>query len=146
MKRWILSKKIGKPYGDDRGHVFVYGTLKMGGYFSSLFDKERLWVQPATIKGTLYDIGPAPGLSLEGSNLVHGELHLYKDFSYVIRQMDRIEGFIHEGSKFNLYDRQVIEVDTPLGRHTAVVYTIRQSLTIHKRVKKIENGIWPIYR
>lgn len=132
-----------ESHGKDTGHIFVYGTLKVGGYFSKLFDRKRLWSQPATIKGTLYDVGGIPGLSLEGENIVHGELHLYKDFSFVIKHMDFIEGYSANRGYMNPYARQMAEVETSTGKHSTLLYIVNPIL-IRQFGKVIESGVWPI--
>ena len=143
VKRWIVSKGLGKTRGNDKGYIFVYGTLKVGGYFSPPFNNKRLSTQPATVKGTLYDLGGFPGLSLEGSDVVHGELHLYKDFSLVLRHMDLIEGFSANRGRNNLYARQTFEVKTPNGKQLAELYTINP-MVVRRFGKVLKSGAWPI--
>lgn len=128
------------------GHVFVYGTLKKGGYYSHGFNKERVSVTPAKmVGGTMYNLGGFPGLVLGGNDIVNGELHLYKEFSKVVRRLDRIEGFRKQNYECNLYNKHVVEVETQDGRTVkAMVYTINTHRINLKGCEKVENGTWLI--
>ncbi len=71
-------------------HVFVYGTLRRG----EANDINRLRPAPrllgtARIRGTLYDLGPYPGLLLGGETWVQGEV--YAITAELEAQLDRIE-------------------------------------------------------
>lgn len=71
-------------------HVFVYGTLRRG----EVNDITRLrptprYAGPASVNGTLFDLGAYPGLRLGGSGLVHGEV--YAISAELERQLDVIE-------------------------------------------------------
>ena len=71
-------------------HVFVYGTLRRG----EANDINRLQPPPvfvgqARIRGTLYDLGPYPGVRLGGEGWVQGEV--YAITPELERQLDVIE-------------------------------------------------------
>lgn len=69
--------------------VFVYGTLKKGGFF---FNKEaQLKLQDDSIDGTLYIDGSNsfPFLKLDTGDIAHGEVHIVAP-SYISR-LDRLE-------------------------------------------------------
>ncbi|MDZ4075253.1 MAG: gamma-glutamylcyclotransferase family protein [Hylemonella sp.] len=71
-------------------HVFVYGTLRRG----EANDINRLQPAPcylgqARIGGVLYDLGPYPGLLLDGTEPVLGEV--YAITPELERQLDVIE-------------------------------------------------------
>jgi len=83
---------------------FVYGTLKEGGHYSHHLKKFRRKVMKATVTGTLYDLGYFPGMRLEGGNIVHGEVHEYKEARHVTEKMDEIEGYVGPGMD-NFYER-----------------------------------------
>ena len=88
--------------------LFVYGTLKEGGYYSHGFKKFRKKVVKATVPGTLYNLGSFPGMRLEGNNIVHGEVHEYEEAEHVTKRMDRIEGYAGPGMN-NFYERVKVE-------------------------------------
>lgn len=75
--------------------VFVYGTLKVGGFFAQGFNDDRKEVVPATVRATLYGDRDYRGYPMlkEGTNVVHGELHTYDNIEDVIQRMDIIEGY-----------------------------------------------------
>jgi gamma-glutamylcyclotransferase (GGCT)/AIG2-like uncharacterized protein YtfP len=71
-------------------HVFVYGTLRRG----EANDINRLrpapvFLGPARVAGTLYDLGPYPGVILGGADRVQGEV--YAITPELERQLDLIE-------------------------------------------------------
>ncbi len=127
---------------NETGKVFVYGTLKVGGYFAEHFNSVRLKSSKAKIKGTLFDSGQFPAMKLDGKHVVHGELHEYSNFVEVILQMDRIEGYNGEKDReFNLYNRTKTMVETDEGNKIAVIYEFNKS-TVNMPI--IETGIWEI--
>lgn len=126
----------------NRGYIFVYGSLKIGGRFSHGFEEKRVSVRPATLKGTLYKWKYA-ALALAGDRTIHGELHLYKDFSTVVRRMDRIEGFHKRNDENNLYNKNVVEVKTEDGNKTrAITYTLNTHRISVEGCEIIEDGVW----
>ena len=75
---------------DNPRYVFVYGTLRQG----EQRDINRLQPAPVCIgnsqvKGTLYNLGSYPGLSLDGAQWVQGEV--YQITPELERQLDEIE-------------------------------------------------------
>jgi gamma-glutamylcyclotransferase (GGCT)/AIG2-like uncharacterized protein YtfP len=129
----------------NKGHVFVYGSLKVGGHFAKAFDGVRKNITKASVKGTLFNMGSFPGIVLGGEKTVHGELHLYEDFAQVVRRMDYIEGYRKRNDPRNLYHKNVIEVKTGDGKTIkALVYTLNTDRTGVEGRALIEDGIWPI--
>ena len=124
-------------------YFFVYGTLKVGGYYASDFDRLRVTAEIATIKGyDLFNLGSFPAI-VEGDGEVHGELHEYAHPGVVTSIMDEIEGF-NGDSESSLYARKriKIDVDSRCGGKTvdAIVYVFAQE--IPEGASKIEDGIW----
>lgn len=79
-----------RPSPQATPHVFVYGTLRRG----EANDINRLrpsprYLGPARIRGTLYDLGPYPGVILGGAGRVWGEI--YAITPELERQLDVIE-------------------------------------------------------
>lgn len=88
-------------------HVFVYGTLMSGHGMSLGSDMRAELVGPDQILGTMFDInGSFPGISLEGSNDIQGELYKIKDHSLMAR-LDQYEG-CNDNSSTSLYHRRVV--------------------------------------
>ena len=99
--------------------MFVYGTLKEGRPLDRpLFAKTRTSVEEGTITGKIYHLGGYPGVKLEGSEKVQGEVHEFraKDMKAILSQMDAIEGY-REGrdEKINHYNRRIVTVTTKGG-------------------------------
>ena len=127
----------------EKGYIFVYGTLKVGGYFALQFDEYRISSIPATAKGTMYEAsGWFPAVIFDDEREVIGELHEYEDIDRVLRYLDYIEGCDPEGGSQNLYNRHIVEVTTENGdlvkAHTYEYNRETEDLKIR------ESGIWPI--
>lgn len=56
-------------------HLFVYGTLRprLAGPEQRRLVADLVWAGPATVRGSLYDLGRYPAL-VAGPGLVHGDL------------------------------------------------------------------------
>ena len=119
--------------------IFVYGTLKVGGYFADYFDGIRKKSVQAKVKGTLFRIvyGWFPGLILGGESEVTGELHTYSNAKEVLQVMDEIEGV-----REKLFKREIALVKLDTGEvREAVVYTFNQST---QGSEAVESGVWDI--
>lgn len=134
---------------------FVYGTLKVGGYYANDFDKLRISSEKAIINNmNLYKISYYPGI-LPGIGTVTGELHEYKNPEIVIQLMDRIEGYKPKlKPELSLFKRKRMVVITEAGKEVeANLYIYNYKIT-RKEVKSykyqiegatlIKNGIWNI--
>jgi gamma-glutamylcyclotransferase (GGCT)/AIG2-like uncharacterized protein YtfP len=121
---------------------FVYGTLKVGGYFAKQFDDFRINTIEAEIEGyDLFDLGSFPGIK-PGKGKVIGELHEYRDPEKVTRYMDSIEGYQPE-LRDGMYLRRRIPVKTITGDiKEANVYVF--NLKIPEYSKKLKSGIWKL--
>lgn len=124
---------------------FVYGTLKKGGYFAREFDHIRKSNKPAKLKGfSLYSLGQFPAV-WPGDGEVIGELHEYDEehCEYVLRRIDRIEGF--DGTQHSFYFRREIEVETEDGEiELAYVYVLNNARFPGISARKIASGIWDV--
>ncbi len=120
--------------------LFVYGTLKEGGYYAGRFNGQRTNLGNATISNAeMFDLGNFPGVVLKRDGVVHGELHEYQ--SAVFKELNKIEGYDPKGNN-NLYDLQKVDVKLTNGKiHKAFIYTFLRSI---KNRKKVVNGFWPI--
>jgi gamma-glutamylcyclotransferase (GGCT)/AIG2-like uncharacterized protein YtfP len=122
---------------NEKALFFVYGTLKVGGYYAGSFDKVRKSVHKAVAENkSLFSVhGNFPAM-VPGEGQVHGEVHEYDDVASVILAMDRIEG---EGS---LYARRRGLVTLEDGREVEANYY--EFLHPTDKLEKIENGVWEI--
>ncbi|NRF90305.1 gamma-glutamylcyclotransferase [Paenibacillus frigoriresistens] len=83
--------------------VFVYGTLLAGESNHHVAAPFLISVQPGTIFGRLYDVGPYPTLALtEGSHKVIGEW--FEVTEEGLQAMDILEGYNGPGAS-NEYER-----------------------------------------
>jgi gamma-glutamylcyclotransferase (GGCT)/AIG2-like uncharacterized protein YtfP len=112
--------------------VFVYGTLKSGEANNNVLrNVDAKLLGNAFIPGTLYDLGPYPGVRLEGAGVVYGELWQVEGDG--IRALDRLEGhptFYHR--------KPVVSSEGPCE-----VYEInKEFLNERTRIVIIPNGRW----
>lgn len=77
---------------------FVYGTLKTGQCRQRCWPRQPLKIQPAFVRGSLYDLGPYPAIT-RGDDWVQGELWWFdaSDCPQVQSTLDEIEGFNQDG-------------------------------------------------
>lgn len=129
---------------------FVYGTLKVGGYFAENFDSVRKTVDKAVLKGyDMYGIGHTghaayPGI-VPGDGEVHGEVHTFdeKHQKAVLSAIDGIEGYHAADEKGSLYLRKKVPVQLEDGtEEEAFVYIFNNG--IQKYYGKIEDGVWDV--
>ncbi len=117
--------------------VFVYGTLKKGfpldpARHNPAIEKIRIGIEPATIKGTLYDMIYFPAVKLGGDSIVEGEVHTYIS-DEILPLFDSIE------SEGFMYKRKIVEITTSTGTHKAIVYEYIDELDDYNI---IHDGIW----
>lgn len=127
-----------------KGYVFVYGTLKVGGFFAEEFDDVRLSFKPAHIEAVLLDLSSFPGIKTNINGRVYGEVHEYNQFEDVVESMDSIEGYFGPENKNNLFNRiKVIATDENEEEMEVIAYEFAQDLPDEKE-RIIESGIWDI--
>jgi len=132
---------------------FVYGTLKVGGFFARSFDKYRRQVKTAAVTGRLLDLGSYPGAIFGGSEEIKGELHVYDDEAYTAENgesiessLDRIEGYRGPDRDDNLYNKRSMIVVTEDGeRVEAIAYEFNAAVT-DAEYPVVESGEWDIRR
>lgn len=129
---------------------FVYGTLKVNGYFAHAFNDLRETSVDAKLKNfNLYKVGNGldawfPGV-VPGNGVVFGEVHRYnsKYIEQVYRAMDRIEGYIPSNPEKSLYKRQLLEVELVDGTtEVANVYVYNRK--IERNFELVTNGVWDV--
>lgn len=118
-------------------HVFVYGSLRRGGSndITRLQPAPR-FVGPAQIAGTLYDLGPYPGLRLGGRGRVQGEV--YAIMAGLERVLDEIEEVQPQAS--GEYFKRLVPVPVQGLMLPCIVYEISPDRVIGKPV--IAGGDW----
>ena len=124
-------------------YFFVYGTLKVGGYFAKYLYTYRTTSEVAILKGfDLHDLRNFPGI-VPGLGEVKGEIHTYMREEAVLREMDRIEGYDEENPTGSLFIRHKGKVTTENGEEVdAWFYEFNQGLPTG--AKKIPDGVWDI--
>ena len=101
--------------------VFVYGTLQRGEVRERCWPRPPISIESATVRGTLYDLGPYPALGA-GDDIVAGELWCIapSDMVATLAALDRVEGF--SGSNDDLYRRLIVDCQTAAGSTSAWTY------------------------
>lgn len=118
-------------------YVFVYGTLRQGQ--SNDINRYRpvpRYQGQAFIAGTLYDLGPYPGLILGGLGLVKGEV--YEITLDLEAQLDRLEDVAPSSS--GEYERRFVEISLLDRQVRCLVYEINPDFVRGRR--SIPSGDW----
>ena len=109
-------------------HVFVYGTLMRG---ESRWPQLEPWssseVEEGHIMGRLYHLGTYPGVRLDESGVVHGELHRCEDIEKTLETLDLVEGHDEYQPGEGLYVRVPVSVQTVNGVVWAWTYVINDA-------------------
>ena len=116
--------------------VFVYGSLRSGSVRSmSLRFPESKFIANAKVKGSLYDLGPYPGLQLdESGSWVIGEVYEVND--ELLQQLDEFE------SSSNYLRKQV---EIPLGAQRSMCWTYEPDPDFYSFNAPIASGDWLEY-
>lgn len=101
---------------DAQFHVFVYGTLRPGGYFYRKLVAGRAVTETrAWVKGALYSLDPGyPGLR-PGEARVEGDVLSFDD-AELMDQLDELEGYDAEDPEDGEYLRGTVEACDADGR------------------------------
>jgi gamma-glutamylcyclotransferase (GGCT)/AIG2-like uncharacterized protein YtfP len=99
------------PVGPIAG-LFVYGTLRRGEErHPALARHGAVGGEKAATAGTLLDLGPYPGLIVDGQNAsIAGELYVAPDPDALFAELDAIETFRGFGVPGSLYRRAIVRV------------------------------------
>lgn len=115
--------------------IFVYGTLQRGEQREKAWPCQALGVEWATIRATLYDLGPYPAI-VPGPHRILGELWSIAecDLPRTLSALDEIEGFA--GRADDLYTRRVVESTTLRGEvRRAYAYFFANRLVLQSAVE-----------
>ena len=130
--------------------VFVYGTLRTGeGNWQWALQGKTVSDAQATLAGVqMYDQGGFPFVMRgeDASETVVGDLMEIEPDLYdkVMGSLDSLEGYT-PGSRFNLYDRDIVTVTTADGiEHRAYVYLVAKQRegSVRAGCPRIESGDW----
>lgn len=129
-------------------NVFVYGTLKLGGYFADLYkdvlDPLRVGVTEATVQCSLYQsIYGWPFAVIDDYSTMKGEIHEFIEPEKALEIFDLIEGYDVERDS-GLFSRRIIKAETTDGNKIDVLMYLYVNKFDSIIYKKIENGIWEV--
>lgn len=116
--------------------VFVYGTLRRGGAGAmSIRFPSSQFIAEAKVSGSLYDLGPYPGLLLNASNsLVMGEVYEVDD--EILNRLDDFEASSH-------YCRKQVELSP--GTQSRMCWTYEPNPDFYSLHTLIASGDWLEY-
>ena len=121
--------------------LFVYGTLKSGQFNSPLLAPYARSVEPARIRGELYDVGLFPAL-VEGDGMVWGELVRLAagGLAAALPVLDRLEDYRPDDPAGSMYLRRIVEVTTAGGatEHAHTYFYNRD----HHGLAPVPSGDW----
>lgn len=133
-----------------RFHIFVYGTLRPGGYYArKICTPYPHHYTPAVVDGRLYHLKPGyPGLA-HGADTVRGEVLSFDDPA-LLSALDRLEDYHADGPPArNLYIREhALARDPTTGRPLGEVQLYRMT---EDRIRQyngeyMPEAEWPIER
>jgi gamma-glutamylcyclotransferase (GGCT)/AIG2-like uncharacterized protein YtfP len=102
-------------------HLFVYGTLMRASRspYARLLQARACFVGEAWARGRIYHLGRFPGAVFgDGLGKVYGELFLLRSAA-LLAALDAYEGCGGQGTKPDLFYRDIVEVQAPRGMKTA---------------------------
>ncbi len=116
--------------------VFVYGSLRGGSARSmSIRFPESKFIADAKVNGSLYDLGPYPGLQLNNSNsMVVGEVYEVAD--ELLEQLDEFEASSN-------YLRKQVEIQ--VGAQKSLGWTYEPDPDVYSLNALIASGDWLEY-
>jgi gamma-glutamylcyclotransferase (GGCT)/AIG2-like uncharacterized protein YtfP len=114
--------------------LFVYGTMRAGQASRSLIDAYVKSAIPATALGSIYAFPSGhPGLVVDDSGPVHGELIVLTDLASALPLLDAYEG--------DDFVRVLAEVTTPTGPVWAWLYALA-SPELARLGTRVPHGDW----
>ena len=132
--------------GGKRSLLFVYGTLIPGlePRGMSHIVRQFTMLGPATIRGRLYDLGPYPGVVIDGSPLViRGQL-VELPSQQLLDELDRYEGCPLPDSSEGLFRRVRTAAICESGEAAECwLYVYNRELN---GAKLVESGCWLTHR
>jgi gamma-glutamylcyclotransferase (GGCT)/AIG2-like uncharacterized protein YtfP len=90
--------------------LFAYGTLMTGFSRRPLLGAGAVLEARGRIRGTLYDFGEYPGVVLQGTGWVMGELYRLPDMAQRLAELDRTEWYEPGNEPSSLYLRRRVAV------------------------------------
>jgi len=111
--------------------LFVYGTLHPNRAPSEILDavNQLTLVGPATIQGTLHDLGPYPALTLTGDQVIPGTLFALPEDPTILVALDAYEDYRHDTPEASLFLRTRSTATLPNDSHASCwVYLYNQHL------------------
>lgn len=137
----VTAAGAGPTPGPDR--LFTYGTL-MTGFSRRPLLGGALLEGPGRIRGSLYHFGDYPGVVLDDSGWVTGELYRVPDLPERLPILDREEWCDFADEMRSLYVRRTVAVDVAGGEvREAWVYVYNERFgAAVDRGPRIESGDW----
>lgn len=92
-------------------YLFAYGTLKSGlapAEIAGVTTKLKS-LGPGIVRGTLYNLGSYPGLRLDGTDEISGEVFVFQEHS-IFESLDAYEGYDPSRPERSLFVRKRCQV------------------------------------
>jgi gamma-glutamylcyclotransferase (GGCT)/AIG2-like uncharacterized protein YtfP len=139
----VLRAAQGEAASDPCSGVFVYGTLMRDEpLFSEIVAASPTCILLARCRGQLFDLGPFPGLRLNGyqqQTEVEGEFVRFDDLSAALSRLDVVEGALPYCAPGGLYQRRLTWCDVGDGR-ARPVWTYE--VNVMHAVNDVASGCW----
>lgn len=127
--------------------ALVYGTLRPGcGNYFNLLEGNTISEEDVRIDGyTMYGRTSFPYLTFGDSTVTATLIHINPDrYHTVLQSLDWLEGYSHENSPSNHYDRKLVEImhDGELIKAWIYIAAPRVAEDVRNNLPVIENGDW----
>jgi gamma-glutamylcyclotransferase (GGCT)/AIG2-like uncharacterized protein YtfP len=122
--------------------LFAYGTL-MTGFSRRPLLKGAVLEARGRIRGSLYDLGEYPGVVLEGTGWVHGELYRVPGMAERLSVLDQAEAYDAGDEAGSLFLRRRVAVLIGDGSsREAWIYVLNEHARPPARGPRIQSGDW----
>ena len=125
--------------------LFVYGSLKPGGWSSHLLNSKVSNPREGTVQGLMHDCGNYPAVQLtDTNNFVWGIVYdvIEDQKTILMRELDRLEGYPHLFNRVQTYVSLSSDIGAEVVGVAATTYVAQeQSLTLNPI---IEDGVWDV--
>lgn len=133
--------------------ILVYGTLRTGqGNWKGLLRGETVQVETVTIPGFVMRDNRGGFPFVEHStptDSIVAELMYIAPNSYdrVLKMLDQLEGYVAPNHPYNLYERELIQVDVNGVTRVAYIYTVAvETRSMISDLKIITHGDWVAHK
>jgi gamma-glutamylcyclotransferase (GGCT)/AIG2-like uncharacterized protein YtfP len=127
----------------DLDNLFVYGSLKPGGWSHHLLEGRVSNPRDGMVRGTMFGVGSFPAIRLDDENWVYGIVYTINNDTRhdLFGDLDRLEGV--DSGLYARVPMPVLEYKPELVLTKAIVY-YGVNPTLFNEEEKLEFGVWEV--